>query len=408
MLKDITLGQFFPGDTPIHKLDPRTKLLCVILYIVALFNAKGPLTYGIMIAVLAVCILVSRVEWRALTRGLKPVYFIVAFTAIMNMFFTSGTPVADVWLLRHITWEGVISAVQMVLRIVMLIMGTFLMTYTTSPIALTDGLEHLLSPLKKLRFPVHELAMMMSIALRFIPTLIEETDKIMSAQKARGADLESGGVMQRAKALLPILDETMANFDNFEVVSADILKTDIPALVREKFGGLTPIVCANLPYNITTPAITALIETKCFESITVLVQKEVAERLCAAPGTSAYGAFSVFMQYYTEPEYLFAVPRECFEPQPKVTSAVLRAVVRKEPPVRVEDEKLFFRVVYGAFTLRRKTLVNSLMTAFGSQLTKEQLAQAITSCGLDATIRGERLGLAEFAALTAAIGALLR
>ena len=172
MLKDITLGQFFPGDTPIHKLDPRTKLLCVILYIVALFNAKGPLTYGIMIAVLAVCILVSRVEWRALTRGLKPVYFIVAFTAIMNMFFTSGTPVADVWLLRHITWEGIISAVQMVLRIVMLIMGTFLMTYTTSPIALTDGLEHLLSPLKKLRFPVHELAMMMSIALRFIPTLI--------------------------------------------------------------------------------------------------------------------------------------------------------------------------------------------------------------------------------------------
>ena len=177
------------------------------------------------------------------------------------------------------------------------------------------------------------------------------------------------------------------------------------AAVREKLAGLTPIVCANLPYNITTPAITALIEAKCFESITVLVQKEVAERLCAAPGTSAYGAFSVFMQYYTEPEYLFAVPRECFEPQPKVTSAVLRAVVRKEPPVRVEDEKLFFRVVYGAFALRRKTLVNSLMTAFGSQLTKEQLAQAI---GLDATIRGERLGLAEFAALAAAIGALLR
>lgn len=205
MLKDITLGQFFPGDTPIHKLDPRTKLLCVILYIVALFNAKGPLTYGIMIAVLAVCILVSRVEWRALTRGLKPVYFIVAFTAIMNMFFTSGTPVADVWLLRHITWEGIISAVQMVLRIVMLIMGTFLMTYTTSPIALTDGLEHLLSPLKKLRFPVHELAMMMSIALRFIPTLIEETDKIMSAQKARGADFETGNLMQKAKALVPIL-----------------------------------------------------------------------------------------------------------------------------------------------------------------------------------------------------------
>lgn len=211
------------------------------------------------------------------------------------------------------------------------------------------------------------------------------------------------------KTLLPILDETMARFDNFEVVSADILKTDIPALVHEKFAGLTPIVCANLPYNITTPAITALIESKCFESITVLVQKEVAERLCAAPGTSAYGAFSVFMQYYTEPEYLFAVPRECFEPQPKVTSAVLRAVVRREPPVEVEveDEKFFFRVVYAAFALRRKTLVNSLMTAFGSQLTKEQVTQAVTSCGLEANIRGERLGLSEFAALSAEIAALL-
>lgn len=209
------------------------------------------------------------------------------------------------------------------------------------------------------------------------------------------------------KTLLPILNETMARFDNFEVVSADILKTDIPALVREKFAGLTPIVCANLPYNITTPAITALIESKCFESITVLVQKEVAERLCAAPGTSAYGAFSVFMQYYTEPELLFAVPRECFEPQPKVTSAVLRAVVRREPPVEVEDEKFFFRVVYAAFALRRKTLVNSLMTAFGSQLTKEQVTQAVTSCGLEANIRGERLGLSEFAVLAKAIHALV-
>ena len=209
------------------------------------------------------------------------------------------------------------------------------------------------------------------------------------------------------KTLLPILNETMARFDNFEVVSADILKTDIPALVKEKFAGLTPIVCANLPYNITTPAITALIEAKCFESITVLVQKEVAERLCAAPGTGAYGAFSVFMQYHTEPELLFSVPRECFEPQPKVTSAVLRAVVRREPPVQVEDERFFFRVVYASFALRRKTLVNSLMTAFGAQLTKEQLTAAVTSCGLDANIRGERLGLSEFAALAGAIAALL-
>ena len=205
MLKDITLGQYFPGNTLIHRLDPRTKLLCVILYIVALFNAKSVLTYGIMIAVLTICILISRVHYKALTKGLKPVYIIVAFTAIMNLFFTGGTPVADVWLLRHITFEGIRSAIAMVLRIVMLIMGTFLMTYTTSPISLTDGLEHLLSPLKKLKMPIHELSMMMSIALRFIPTLIEETDKIMSAQKARGADFDTGNLLQKAKALVPLL-----------------------------------------------------------------------------------------------------------------------------------------------------------------------------------------------------------
>ena len=201
MLKDITLGQFFPGNTIVHRLDPRTKLLCVILYIVALFNAKSVLTYALVAAVLTVCILTSKVHYRALTRGLKPVYIIVAFTAIMNLFFTGGTPVADVWLLRHITFEGIRSAIAMVLRIIMLIMGTFLLTYTTSPISLTDGLERLLSPLKKLKLPIHELAMMMSIALRFIPTLIEETDKIMSAQKA----FESGNIFRRARALVPIL-----------------------------------------------------------------------------------------------------------------------------------------------------------------------------------------------------------
>lgn len=205
MLKDITLGQFFPADTPVHRLDPRTKLLCVILYIVALFSAKSVLTYGIMITVLAVSVLVSRVPFKSLTKGLKPVYFVVAFTAVMNMFFTAGTPVADVWLLRSITWEGVVAAVQMVLRIVLLIMGTFLMTYTTSPIALTDGMESLLGPLKKLRLPIHELAMMMSIALRFIPILLEETDKIMKAQIARGADFENGSLIQRAKAMVPLL-----------------------------------------------------------------------------------------------------------------------------------------------------------------------------------------------------------
>ena len=205
MLKDITLGQFFPGDTFIHRLDPRTKLIAVILYIVALFNAKGVVTYAMVMAVLVLCILVSRVPFRSLTRGLKPIYIIVAFTAVMNLFFTSGTPLGTGWLLSHITQEGLRSAIYMILRIVMLIMGTFLLTYTTSPISLTDGLESLLSPLKKLRLPIHELAMMMSIALRFIPTLIEETDKIMSAQKARGADFESGGLIQKAKALIPIL-----------------------------------------------------------------------------------------------------------------------------------------------------------------------------------------------------------
>ena len=205
MLKDITLGQFFPGNTLVHRLDPRTKLACVALYIVALFTAKSFLAYGIIAAVLILSIRISRVGWKALTKGLKPILIILVFTAAMNLFFNEGTPIADVWLLRRITWEGLERAVMMVLRIVMLIMGTFLVTYTTSPIRLTDGLEALLNPLKKLHLPVHELAMMMSIALRFIPTLIEETDKIMSAQKARGADFESGNLFQRARALVPIL-----------------------------------------------------------------------------------------------------------------------------------------------------------------------------------------------------------
>ena len=202
--------------------------------------------------------------------------------------------------------------------------------------------------------------------------------------------------------LLPILDETMANFDNFKVVSADVLKLDIPALVREEFDGLTPIVCANLPYNITTPVLTKLIEAKCFDSLTVLIQREVAQRLCAKPGTAAYGAFSVFMQYHTVPQLRFEVPGDNFIPRPKVTSAVLCAGVRRTPPVEVADEAFFFRVVYAAFALRRKTLVNSLMTAFGT-LGKERLTELVVSCGLDANVRGERLGLEEFARLAAAL-----
>lgn len=203
-------------------------------------------------------------------------------------------------------------------------------------------------------------------------------------------------------ALLPILAETMAAFDNFEVVSADVLKLDLPALVRDKFAGLTPVVCANLPYNITTPALTALIGAKCFERLTVLIQREVAQRICAAPGTPAYGAFSVFMQYHTVPELCFEVAPEHFIPRPKVTSAVLRAEIRKAPPVRVADEAFFFRVVYAAFALRRKTLVNSLTTAFGA-LGKEKLARIVASCGLSTDVRGERLGLDDFARLAAAL-----
>lgn len=204
MLKDITLGQYFPGDSAVHLLDPRTKLIWVIFYIVALFQATGFVSYGVMILVTAGCVWLSRVPPKALIKGLKPILIIIVLTAVLNLFYTAGTPIVQVWKLT-ITYEGVARAVFMVIRIVMLICGTFLLTYTTAPVALTDGLEMLLGPLKKIRVPVHEMSMMMSMALRFIPTLIEETDKIMSAQKARGADFESGNLIQRAKALLPIL-----------------------------------------------------------------------------------------------------------------------------------------------------------------------------------------------------------
>ena len=204
MLKDITLGQFFPGDTLAHKLDPRTKLLVTVFYVVALFTAKSYIAYGVLILTLIVAVRISRVGAKALFKGLKPVLFIIAFTALLNLFYTPGTEQCHFWIFR-ITIEGVRAAITMMLRITLLIMGTFLLTYTTSPIRLTDGLESLLGPLKKIKVPVHELAMMMSIALRFIPTLIEETDKIMSAQKARGADFETGSLMQRAKALVPLL-----------------------------------------------------------------------------------------------------------------------------------------------------------------------------------------------------------
>ena len=204
MLKDITLGQYFPGNSVVHKLDPRTKLIMVVVYIAALFLAKWFISYALMAAVLAACVAVSKVPPKSLVRGLKPVLFIIAFTAVLNLFYTPGREIWRWWIFK-ITWEGIETAFFMMLRITMLIMGTFLLTYTTSPIRLTDGLESLLGPLKKIRVPVHELSMMMSIALRFIPTLIEETDKIMSAQKARGADFETGNILQRAKAMIPLL-----------------------------------------------------------------------------------------------------------------------------------------------------------------------------------------------------------
>lgn len=205
MLKDITLGQYFPGNSVIHRLDPRTKLIFLLVYIVALFVAGNWISYGLMAAFLLLTIWISTVPFKAIVRGMKPLVFILIFTAILNLFFTQGETVLLELGFLTVTKEGLIRAFFMVIRILMLIAGTFLLTYTTSPISLTDGLESLMGPLKKLRVPVHELSMMMCIALRFIPTLIEETDKIMCAQKARGADFESGSISQRAKALVPVL-----------------------------------------------------------------------------------------------------------------------------------------------------------------------------------------------------------
>ena len=205
MLKDITLGQYFPGKSFIHTLDPRTKLIVLVLYIVALFVASWWVSYALCFVFLATCIALSTIPIKSFVRGLKPLIVILLFTGILNLFFTGGENILVQFWVITITMEGVIRAIFMVSRILMLISATFLLTYTTSPISLTDGLESLLSPLKKIKVPVHELSMMMCIALRFIPTLIEETDKIMSAQKARGADFENGNIVEKVKALVPIL-----------------------------------------------------------------------------------------------------------------------------------------------------------------------------------------------------------
>ena len=204
MLRDITIGQYFPGKSIVHRTDPRLKLVLVILMIVTLFLAAGPISYALLALYIFSVIKISGIQPKMVVRGLKPVVFIVVFTALLNLFYTPGTELWGFGFL-HITDQGIRVAILMVLRILLLIIGTSMLTYTTSPIELTDGLEMLLSPLKKIHLPVHELAMMMSIALRFIPTLIEETEKIIAAQKARGADFESGNIIQRARAMVPIL-----------------------------------------------------------------------------------------------------------------------------------------------------------------------------------------------------------
>lgn len=206
MLKDITIGQYFPGNSVIHRMDSRFKIVLDILYVVILFVANNFISLAVAGIFIIMAYGVSGIKPIMMIKSLKPLLPLILFTAILNLFFVKGTdePLVSWWVVT-IYWEGVSTAIFMIVRIVCLIIGMSLLTYTTSPIVLTDAIERLLSPLKKIKLPVHELAMMMTIALRFIPTLIEETDKIMSAQKARGADLDTGGLLKRAKALVPIL-----------------------------------------------------------------------------------------------------------------------------------------------------------------------------------------------------------
>lgn len=204
MIRDITLGQFYPGNSWIHRLDPRVKIMATLLYIVALFVVDDFIGFAIAFAGLAAVIAISKVPLSFILKGLKPVFLIISFTFIINMFMIKGEVLVSFWIFE-ITREGVRTAVFMAVRLILLIIGSSLLTLTTKPISLTDGIEALLSPFKRFGLPAHELAMMMTIALRFIPTLLEETDKIMKAQQARGADFESGNIIRRAKALIPIL-----------------------------------------------------------------------------------------------------------------------------------------------------------------------------------------------------------
>ena len=203
--------------------------------------------------------------------------------------------------------------------------------------------------------------------------------------------------------LKPILDLTVGEFDNLNIIWNDVLKLDIPALVREQFGDLRPMACANLPYYITSPILSALLEAECFDSVTVMVQKEVAQRIAAKPGTEDYSAFTVFCQYYAQPELLFDVPAHCFLPQPKVTSAVISLKVRKEKPWQIDDPAIFFRVVRASFAMRRKKLSNGLASGF-PELGKTGAAEVIAACGFPENVRGETLSIPEFGLLANEIG----
>lgn len=204
MIKDITLGQYLPGNSVIHKLDPRTKLLMTVCFMVVLFILNSILSLFISMIIVLICYRVANISYKYAFKGIKPVLYIVVFTVILNVFFTGGEPLLT-WKFINISKEGVNAAILVSLRVLTLITSASIMTYTTTPIMLTDAIEKLFNPLKKIKIPVHEMAMMMTIALRFIPTLIDETDKIMKAQAARGADIGTGNILQRAKSFIPIL-----------------------------------------------------------------------------------------------------------------------------------------------------------------------------------------------------------
>ena len=277
MISDITLGQFFPGNSLIHRLDPRTKILLATIFIVCVFVANNPLGFLSLILSVLILVAISKISFKIILKSIKPIVFILIFTALLNVFMTKGEgePLISFWIIEIYT-EGIVRAIMMGLRVITLIVGTsVLLTYTTSPIALTDGLESLLSPLKKINVPVHTFAMMMSISLRFIPTLVEETEKIMNAQKSRGADFTTGNLAQRAKALIPILvplfvssfkrAEELATAMECRCYRGDVNRTKLVKLEYRSADiiilliftlALTAMICLSiLPYNFVSSGI---------------------------------------------------------------------------------------------------------------------------------------------------------